>query len=99
MSLFDLPRDTALPRLRAVTDRDILDKVRRYERALAAWQSEAGNFRRATTALQAASDDLYAAATTTGNYARQLPRDQVQEREAITNAISRLDRHLERIDD
>ncbi|HMO09441.1 MAG TPA: hypothetical protein PKD10_17615 [Paracoccaceae bacterium] len=35
MSLFDLPRDTAMPRLRAVTDREILDKLRRHERARA----------------------------------------------------------------
>lgn len=99
MSLFDIPRDATLPRVRAVTDRDILDKIRRFERALATWQSEARGFARTTTALQAASDDLYRVASTTGNYARQIPREEAEEREAITEAISRLDRHLSRIDD
>ncbi len=96
MSLFDIPRDAALPRLRAVTDREILDKVRRYERALAQWQSEARGFARTTTALQAVSDELYRVANLTQNYARTVPREEAAEREELTNAVSQMDAHLAR---
>lgn len=98
MSLFDIPRDAALPRLRAVTDRDILDKIRRYERALAQWQSEARGFARTTSALQAASVELYRVANNTQNYCRSTPREEAAEREDLAEAVARVSEHLARFD-
>lgn len=94
MGVLDLPRGAALPRLRSVTDREIIDKVRRFERALAAWETEARSFRRTTTALQAASDELLRVANLTGRDARGLEPDEAEERAMICSAISALDRHL-----
>jgi hypothetical protein len=98
VSLFDLPRDTALPRLRSVTDRNILDRVRRLERALAAWQGEARSFARTTAALQSAADDLFRAANTMQDYGRSMPRDQAFERDELVEAVSKLGEHLSKFD-
>jgi hypothetical protein len=98
MSIFDIPRDARLPRLGSVTDRDILDKMRRLERALATWQSEARGFRRTTTALQAAMDELYRVANVTQNYGGSIPPDEAEERALLCDTISRLDRHLAQFD-
>jgi hypothetical protein len=94
MSLFDLPRAADLPRLRSVTDRNILDRVRRLERALAAWQGEARSFARTTAALQSAADDLFRAANNTQDYGRSMPRDQAAEREELVEAVAKLCEHL-----
>jgi hypothetical protein len=98
MGLLDLPRDAALPRLRAVTDRTILDKIRRLERAMATWQSEARAFARTTAAAQAAADDLYRAVSTAQDYRRSLPRDEAAEREELAEAIGKLNEHLSQFD-
>jgi hypothetical protein len=99
MSLFELPRDAALPRrLDALYERDIQDKLRRYERALTAWQNKARILRRATTALQAASDDLYRVANIRGPEAGSLDPAEAEQRAWLCDSISSLDRHLFRFD-
>lgn len=99
MSILDLPRNAALPRrLDTLTDREIEDKLRRYERALAAWQNKANVLQRATTALQAASDDLYRVANISGPDARGLDPAEAEQRALLIDSISALDRHLSRFD-
>jgi hypothetical protein len=99
MSILDIPRDAALPRrLDAISDRDIQDKLRRFERALAAWQNKARTLRRATTALQAASDDLYRVANLDGPDAGSLDPAEAEQRGLLCSAISSLDRHLAPLD-
>lgn len=99
MSILDLPRNAALPRrLDALTEREIEDKLRRYERALAAWQNTADVLRRATTALQAASDDLVRVANISGPEARGLDPAEGEQRGLLMDSISALDRHLSRFD-
>jgi adenylosuccinate lyase len=99
LSILELPRNTALPRrLDALTEREIEDKLRRYERAMSAWQNKANVLRRAMTALQAASDDLVRVANVSGPEARGLDPDQAEQRGLLMQSIQAMDRHLARFD-
>lgn len=75
-----------------------MDKLRRFERALAAWENKARTLSRATTALQAASDELYRVANIRGPDAGSLEGDEAEQRALLCDSINRLDRHLARFD-
>lgn len=99
MGILELPRSTALPRrLDALTEREVQDKLRRFERAMSAWQNKANVLARATTALQAASDDLYRLVNLDGPDARSLDAGEAEQRALLLSSISALDRHLSRLD-